>query len=151
MATSELARPQAGTTAAARSCDAGRFSLSQLLSALASLRLTVVLFALSIFLVFVGTLAQKDHDVWYVVEHAYFRVWVAHIEWRAFERLVQMFAPVQWNLSGSFPFPGGSAIGLGLLANLLAAHAVRFRGAVSGRRLAIGLAGIAGGILTTPL
>ncbi len=121
MATSELARPRAGSTADAWSVDAGRFKLSQVLSVLASLRLTVVLFALSLFLVFVGTLAQKDHDVWFVVDHAYFRVWVAHVEWRTFERLVQMFAPVHWNLTGGFLFPGGNVIGLALLANLLAA------------------------------
>jgi len=151
MATSELVRPGAGSTAAGRPVEAGRFELSQLLSALASLRLTVVLFALSIFLVFVGTLAQKDHDVWYVVDHAYFRVWVAHVEWRTFERLLQMFAPVHWNLTGSFPFPGGNAIGLALLANLLAAHAVRFKVAASGQRLVAGLAVIAVGVVATAL
>jgi hypothetical protein len=36
-------------------------------TALASLRLTVWLFALGIFIVLAGTLAQVDHDVWYVV------------------------------------------------------------------------------------
>jgi ABC-type transport system involved in cytochrome c biogenesis permease subunit len=151
MATSELARPQLGSTADDWPDDTGRFELSRLLTALASLRLTVVLFALSIFLVFVGTLAQKDHDVWYVVEHAYFRVWVAHVEWRALERLVQMFAPVHWNLTGSFPFPGGNTIGLALLANLLAAHALRFKVSASGGRLAAGLGVIAVGILATAM
>jgi hypothetical protein len=151
MATSELLRPQAGQPAAARSLTDDRLSFAQLLSTLASLRLTVGLFALSIFLVFVGTLAQKDHDVWFVVEHAYFRVWVAHVEWRGFERLVQMFAPVHWNLSGSFPFPGGNTIGLALLVNLFAAHAVRFKVAASGPRLVLGLAVIAFGIVATML
>ena len=79
------------------------------LSALASLRLTVVLFALSIFLVFAGTLAQIDHDVWDVVNHSYFRVWFAYIELQAFERLVQMFCPRHdWNLGGGFYFPAAS-------------------------------------------
>jgi ABC-type transport system involved in cytochrome c biogenesis permease subunit len=151
MATSELVRPRADSTATDWPVDAARFQLPKLLASLASLRLTVVLFALSLFLVFVGTLAQKDHDVWYVVDHAYFRVWVAHIEWRTFERLVQMFAPVHWNLTGSFPFPGGNAIGLALLANLFAAHAVRFKVAASGQRLVAGLAVIAVGILATAL
>ena len=69
------------------------FRFAEVGSALASLRLTVVLFALSIFLVFAGTLAQVDHGVWDVVNHSYFRVWFAYIELQGFERLVQMFCP----------------------------------------------------------
>ena len=112
------------------------FVRTHVLAALASLRLTVVLFALSIFLVFVGTLAQKDHDVWYVVNDTYFRVWFARVEFLAFERLVQMFfKSVEWNLTGGFYFPGGKLIGLALLVNLVAAHAVRFKVAAEGRRL----------------
>ncbi|MGD9634037.1 MAG: cytochrome c biogenesis protein CcsA [Pirellulales bacterium] len=153
MATSEALRPKQLSTesAAPLFSDGVRFSLYEVLSALASLRLTVVLFALSIFLVFAGTLAQKDHDVWYVVDHAYFRVWIAQIDLLGFERLVQMFAPVKWQLSGSIPFPGGNSLGLALLVNLLAAHAVRFKVAASGRRLHIGLAVIAMGVLATVL
>ena len=41
---------------------------------LASLKLTVALFAAAIFLVFVGTLAQTSADVWTVVS-GYFRSW----------------------------------------------------------------------------
>jgi ABC-type transport system involved in cytochrome c biogenesis permease subunit len=89
----------------------------------ASLRLTVVLFALSMFLVFFGTIAQKDFGVWTVV-HRYFRslyVWVP----------LQIFFPTSFlqkhPLPGGFPFPGGWLIGGALLVNLLAAHLVRFR------------------------
>ena len=72
-----------------------------------------MLFALSIFLVFVGTLAQKDHDVWDVVNDTYFRVWFARVDFSAFERLVQIFfKSVDWNLTGGFYFPGGKLIGL---------------------------------------
>ncbi len=152
MSTSGLARSKAGVAdAASWQLGAESFSLSKALTALASLRLTVVLFSLALFLVFAGTLAQKDHDVWYVVEHSYFRVWIAQIEFQAFERLVQMFAPVNWHLAGSFPFPGGNLIGLALLVNLFAAHAVRFKVATSGRRLQIGLGVIGLGILATVL
>ena len=112
-----------------------RFTATHALSALASLRLTVVLFALSIFLVFVGTLAQVDHGVWDVVNHAYFRVWFARVDFLAFERLVQMFYPVEWHLTGGFYFPGGKLIGGLLLVNLFAAHAVRFKVAADGSRL----------------
>src|SRR5690348_16100258 len=52
--------------------------IHQILSPLASLKLTVVLFALSIFLVLAGTLAQVDKDIWDVVHH-YFRCWVTWI------------------------------------------------------------------------
>jgi ABC-type transport system involved in cytochrome c biogenesis permease subunit len=122
-----------------------------ILRPLASLRLTVALFALSIFLIFVGTLAQKDHDIWEVLQN-YFRVGIAWVELRTFERLVQMFAKgVEWNLSGSFPFPGGKWIGTLLLLNLFAAHAVRFTVAASGRRLVIGLGVLAAGIVATAM
>src|SRR5690349_6868175 len=43
------------------------------LKPLASLKLTVVLFALSIFLVFASTLAQKEVDVWDVI-HNWYRI-----------------------------------------------------------------------------
>ena len=47
--------------------------LGVLLMPLASLKLTVAMFAASIFIVFAGTLAQVDHDIWYVIDE-YFRV-----------------------------------------------------------------------------
>jgi ABC-type transport system involved in cytochrome c biogenesis permease subunit len=122
-----------------------------ILKPLASLRLTVVLFALAIFLVFVGSLAQKDQDVWDVVNH-YFREWVALVEFRTLERFVQIFAPsIDWKLSGGFPFPGGQMIGLALMVNLFAAHAVRFKVAATGQRLKVGLIVLAIGIGATAL
>jgi hypothetical protein len=89
------------------------------LKALASLRLTVVLFALSLVLVFCGTLAQVDLGIWSVVGK-YFRsyyVWIPFL----------IFFPRTWHVPGGFPFPGGWLIGGLLLVNLLAAHAVRFK------------------------
>jgi len=123
--------------------------IADVLKPLASLRLTVVLFALSIVLVFVGTLAQKDHDVWFVVDE-YFHSWFAKVQFQTLERLVQMFAPsVDWKLSGWFPFFGGQTIGLLLIVNLFAAHAVRFKVEAKGRRLAIGAAVMAIGMAMT--
>jgi len=49
------------------------------LKALASLRLTVALFALAIFIILVGTLAQEKQNMWEVIS-AYFRAWVSWIE-----------------------------------------------------------------------
>src|SRR5262245_51309415 len=97
------------------------------LLAAASLRVTVVLFALSIVLVFFGTLAQV-----YLGTHSavtvYFRcalVWVP----------LQIFFPKSVEVAGSFPYPRGWLLGGLLLANLLAAHTVRFQ--VSWKRAGI--------------
>jgi hypothetical protein len=102
--------------------------LRAVLAAAASLRITVVLFALSLLLVFLGTLAQVDVGIWTVVEH-YFRTGIAWIPWQVFVRFGQVFLGVPSNvhLPGSFPFPGGWLLGGLLLANLLAAHLVRFK------------------------
>jgi hypothetical protein len=93
--------------------------MRRLLMPLASLKITVTLFALSLVLVFVGTLAQVDGGIWTIV-NKYFRaffVWVP----------LQLFVPRSVHLPGGFPFPGGWLIGGGLLINLLAAHTVRFK------------------------
>ena len=129
-------------------------ALRQFAEGLASLRLTVTLFVLSMFLIFAGTLAQVDRDIWYVVEEGYFRVWLAEIEWRALMRFVEKFVydfGVADSLQGGFYFPGGWTIGAVMFVNLLAAHALRFKIAANGARLAAGLLTIALGLLATAL
>ena len=106
-----------------------------------SLRLAVVLFALSIVLVLAGTLAQVDHDIWYVI-HNYFRCWIAVID-------LQVFFPRQWNVPGAIPFTGGWLLGTVLGINLLTAHAFRFRVTATGSKLAWGLCLVAAGVLLT--
>src|SRR5690606_9725363 len=76
------------------------------LHAVASLRLTVLLFALSIFLILVGTLAQVEMDIWAVIA-TYFRTWIAWVP-------VRILLPRTWfSFSASLPdalgfwFPGG--------------------------------------------
>lgn len=93
----------------------------QILTPIASLRLTVWLFALSMVIVFYGTLAQKDHGIWHVMDH-YFRcktiTWIPlHVV------LFRAIDPVGF----AIPFPGGWVLGALLMTNLLAAHAVRFK------------------------
>jgi ABC-type transport system involved in cytochrome c biogenesis permease subunit len=151
MATSELPQTKNTTISSTLPESTGNLAsmANQCFAALASLRLTVVLFSLLIFLVFVGTLAQVDHGIWYVVDHAYFRVWVADIEFQTFERLVQMLMPVEWNLAGSFPFPGGYLIGAVMAVNLLVAHQLRFKVAAKGNRLLAGVGVIAVGLALT--
>src|SRR5947207_734845 len=60
------------------------------LAVLASLRLTVVLFALSMVLVFVGTLAQMDEGIWTVV-NKYFRSFGVWVPFQLFVKLGQVF------------------------------------------------------------
>jgi hypothetical protein len=86
---------------------------------LASLRLTVVLLALSIFLIFAGTWAQIDMGIWTTLK-TYFR---SYLVWIPF----QIFCPRRWNVPGAFPYPGGTLLGTMLMINLLTAHAVRFK------------------------
>jgi len=86
-----------------------------LLQFFSSLKLTVGLLALSILVVFFGTLAQTE-DGLYVAQAKYFRslfaVWTPHDpDWRWLK----------------VPLPGGYLLGILLLVNLLTAHATRFK------------------------
>ncbi|HWB11277.1 MAG TPA: cytochrome c biogenesis protein CcsA [Pirellulales bacterium] len=113
--------------------------LRWLLMPLASLKITVVSFALAIFLVLAGTLAQIDQDIWRVMGD-YFRTPIAWIPF-------QIFVPRTIELRGGMWFPGGFTIGTVMLLNLLAAHALRFKVQARGGRLAAGLAILAVGAL----
>jgi hypothetical protein len=93
----------------------------RLLEFCASLRITVALFALSFFLVFYGTWAQKEQGVWTVVNE-YFRTDVVWIRLRV---LFFFLGDIDPNLA--IPYPGGWLLGGLLLVNVLAAHAVRFQ------------------------
>jgi len=95
--------------------------IRRVVEALASLKLTVVLLALSLVLVFCGTLAQVDHGIWAVVDLYFYSIFV----WMP----VQLFFPrtLQIPLWVGFPFPGGLTLGILLLTNLLAAHLTRFK------------------------
>jgi hypothetical protein len=121
---------------------------AKLIAPLASLRLTVVLLAMAIFLIFAGTLAQTQKDIWEVMNQ-YFRCVVAHID-------LQIFFPKSFfedgkapTVPGSFPYPGGFLIGTAMAVNLLAAHGIRFKMQAKGTRLAAGLLTIAAGVAVT--
>ena len=85
----------------------------------ASLRLSVVLFALAILLIFIGTLAQVTMDMWEVIS-LYFRAWLAWVD-------VTVLFPASW-----FPQLPEQAmrtiVGMGFLVGGLALAA---RGAMS--------------------
>ncbi len=87
---------------------------------LASLQLTVVLFAMAMFLIFAGTLAQVHQGIWTVMR-LYFRSFVVWID-------LQLFVPINIaEIPGRFPFPGGFVIGTLMMINLIAAHSMRFK------------------------
>ena len=87
---------------------------------MADLRLTVILFALAMVVVFWGTLAQTDNGVWTIVQK-YFRSFFILVPIK-----VVLFNLVE-DTKTVIPFPGGWLIGLVMLVNLLAAHAIRFK------------------------
>lgn len=97
--------------------------LKTILKPFASLTLTVILLGFSLVLVYAGTLAQIDMDVW-GVQHKYFHTLFT---WMPLQDLVPRFADIPRANWISIPFPGGYLIGSLLLLNLLAAHATRFK------------------------
>lgn len=102
--------------------------LRRVLDPVASLKLTVALFAMSMFLIFAGTLAQAQQGTWTVV-WSYFRSFVAWVD-------MNMFVPPQLaGEMGHLPFPGGATLIILLLVNLIAAHVVRFK--VNRKRIGI--------------
>jgi ABC-type transport system involved in cytochrome c biogenesis permease subunit len=120
-----------------------------LMKALASLKLTVALFAFAIFVVLVGTLAQTDADIWQVVRD-YFHAWIMWVDINLF--FPKSFFPKMPHIPVPiFPMPGGMIVGTLMIVNLLAAHGWRFKLQASGTRLWAGLIALAIGIAFTTL
>jgi len=90
---------------------------------LASLRLTVVLLALSMILIFAGTWAQIDADA-FVVQKKYFH---SFFTWISAQLFLPRPKPGQPGIRGAVPFPGGYTLIFLLLINLFAAHTIRFK------------------------
>ena len=104
-------------------------SVNPILTALktvASLKLTVSLFAISIILVFFGTVAQKNAGIWTVVDQ-YFWSWMVWIDVQLLLQFGQIFfsVPSHWSTSLSIPFPAGKTIGGLMFINLVSAHIVQ--------------------------
>ena len=123
---------------------------SVLLSALGSLKLTVSLFALSLIIVLVGTLAQDEMNM-FDVKQRYFTSWIAWMQ--IDDWFPQAFFPHNEPLFGgaSIPIPGGAAIGLMLMLNLVAAKITRFRIKATAQQLAIGILIVCAGLLLAGL
>jgi hypothetical protein len=97
---------------------------SRLIKFFTSLRLTVVLLAFAIILVFIGTLAQVDEGL-YNAQARYFRQWLV-LGLTLFGARIPII------------LPGGYLIGTLLLVNLIAAHIYRFQ--LSAKKIGIQLA-----------
>src|SRR5688500_18337388 len=123
--------------------------LTQCMKSLASLKLTVVLFALGILVIFIGTLAQTEADIWQVVRD-YFHAWIMWVDVNLlfpksfFPNMPQINLPL-------IPLPGGMTVGVLMVINLFAAHGWRFKIQASGMRLIAGLAVILAGFLVALL
>lgn len=155
MATTTATSPEIGDVGERERVRRQRPSMiARLLMPVASLRLTVVLMALSVFIVLAGTLAQAEVGTETAVDD-YFRVrpWGSTLgfAWIPFQILFpEAFFPnpvfdTRPAIGGGFWFPGGWLIGLLMFVNLLAAHAVRFTIQAKGKRLLLGLATILAG------
>jgi len=121
-------------------------TIRTIFSPLASLKPTIVLLAMAIFIVLAGTLAQVNKDIWQVVDE-YFRTAVAWID-------LQIFFPRSWfpnmqDVPGGFYFPGGWLIGFVMAINLLVAHSLRFKIYTRGPRLTGGIVAIVVGVFMT--
>jgi ABC-type transport system involved in cytochrome c biogenesis permease subunit len=157
----------------------------RVLAPLASLKLTVVLMALAVFIVLAGTFAQTRVDIWDAIRQ-YFRIDLAKAfngsfpfihpsELFVWIDLKLFFPPSFFPADPAFPqglgwlasiwptqgaiqqipdsvgiwFPRGWTIGVVMVANLLAAHLVRFKLQADGVRLWSGLGLIGLGLLVT--
>ena len=121
--------------------------LRPVLGPLSSLKLAVAMFACSLFLVMIGTLAQVDLDIWDVVAD-YFRCWFAWIPLRTLHPLfarIEMLEPLRDFFEGLSPsvgvwFPGGFLIGAVMTVNLVSAFILKFRIQAKGQQLVAGSA-----------
>src|SRR5580658_2777454 len=102
--------------------------IGRLIKFFTSLRLTVVLLAFAIVLVFIGTLAQVDEGL-YNAQARYFRQWIV-LGLDLFGHKIPII------------LPGGYLIGTLLLVNLLAAHIYRFQFAVKKVGIQLAHAGV---------
>lgn len=98
----------------------------RVLEVVGSFRVTVTLFVLGLILVFLGTLAQIDGGIWNVMDK-YFRSFFVWIPLQLLVQFAQIFIGVskETRIGGSIPFPGGFAIAVALLINLVAAYSLR--------------------------
>jgi hypothetical protein len=141
---SESAPPASAQAPTSKKRGKNRSTLLVIGKTIASIRLTVVLFALLIFIVLAGTLAQAEYSNLTAIDQ-YFRCIFTKVEFK-------VFFPRGSSLHSTmgdawFPFPGGWLIGGVMLVNLVSAHAFRFKITGKGQKLWIGVGVTALGII----
>ena len=152
--------PQSGMESI-ESGDSALDAVWHVLSAFASLKLTISLLTLSVLLIFVGTLAQAEEGMWHVMAKYFRSPWFWVENWVFFPR---NWFPSFWETGEFgpefgfplpdgrrvlFPMPGGMTIGLCLIVNLLMAHLIRFKVVARGQNLVTGCALLGLGITAT--
>lgn len=95
-------------------------TIRKIFAPVASLKLTVVLLVLSMLVILAGTTAQQHAGIWQVQEK-YFHSFFCWIDLQLLLPLVKMKVP------GAIPMLGGYSLIILLLANLVSAHALRFK------------------------
>jgi len=117
-----------------------------IITPLASLKLTVFLLILAVAVVFIATLDQTRADVFDVKMKHFENAFVA-VPFQTF--FVPRWFPDMQNVPGMFYIPSGFTILILMLANLAAAHILRFKLQAKGGKLWVGIvAAIVAGIVT---
>ncbi|MCH2183550.1 MAG: cytochrome c biogenesis protein CcsA [Mariniblastus sp.] len=111
-------------------------ALKTVLGPLASLRLTVALLGISVFVVWLITLDQARLDIW-DVKQKHFESTLVYVPFQTL--LPPSWFPSTQNVPGGFYVPSGFTLLIALLVNLCAAHLLRFRLQARGWRLGGGL------------
>jgi len=107
-----------------------------IIAPLASLKLTVFLLFTAIAVVFIATLQQASMDMWSVKNMHYDNLFVT-IPFQTL--LIERWFPAYQNVPGNFIIPSGKLIIYMLIANLIAAHVLRFRIKAKGIKLGLGV------------
>lgn len=128
--------PSSKLTTAATTWSIATLTPWQVLKMCGSLKITVCMFFLAIWLVLFGTLAQDEENL-EVVKAEYFNSFIAIVPFDVL--LPKTIFPHDKPLIGAFPFPGGAMIGWILMINLIAAKLTRFAVAAKGSRLVSGI------------
>ncbi|MBX3417573.1 MAG: cytochrome c biogenesis protein CcsA [Pirellulaceae bacterium] len=116
------------------------------LEGLGSLKLTVGLLVVAVFVVWVSSMQQTRMDIW-AVKSQHFSSPIVRIPYNVF--LPPAWFPDQQKVQGACHLPSGLTILIAMMINLLAAHLVRMRIQATGNRLFVGLMVAVLGIVVT--
>ncbi len=123
-----------------------RATVRAILAPLASLKLTVVLLALAVLVIWIVTLEQTRYGIW-TVKQKHFPALFVYIPFQYF--FPPGWFPILQKVPGGFFMPSGTLILVAMIVNLLAAHLFRMRIQANGIRLALGASFVAAGLCVT--